>query len=130
MVDAKSPDPDKMKLVREGTVYNATLILDVEIGNIDSDANPEIVVHSWEYDSATGQCYAQVTVVDGKTLTAQWSFQSANIYGFDQVMLGNIDLDEPQEVISVCISTNTATVFTRRRMTRWVTPPLQPSPSQ
>ena len=109
MVDAKSPDPDKMKLVREGTVYNATSsILDVEIGNMDFDASPELVVYSKEYDPAVGQYYFQVTVVDGKTLTAQWSFQSA--YELDQVMLGNIDLDEPQEVISVCKSTNTTTV--------------------
>ena len=75
---------------------------------MDFDASPELVVYSKEYDPAVGQYYFQVTVVDGKTLTAQWSFQSA--YELDQVMLGNIDLDEPQEVISVCKSTNTTTV--------------------
>ncbi|MEM3564297.1 MAG: hypothetical protein QXS27_02065 [Candidatus Jordarchaeaceae archaeon] len=99
-----------MDLVRVGTVYTSTDSVNyVRRGYVDSDANLELIVYSNESASY------KVTVVDGKTLAEQWSFQNVNT--FDQIIPDSIDSDSQQEIIAVV--QNTVSVYDNEGSVLW-----------
>jgi len=83
------------RVVKLGTAYTASEdILDIVLSQTG------ILVKSKEYDVTTGKYFYTVSLIDGKTLSTEWSHQFE--YKPEQVLVHDLNNDEVSEVIINC----------------------------